>query len=1094
MSYNKPLIFFLIVILISCSNPKEKSLANNALFEKIESDLSNIHFKNTVTEDLYFNFLNYSYIYNGAGVAVGDINNDGLEDIYFSSNQETNKLYLNKGNFEFKDITNSSDTKDDNGWTTGVSMIDINNDGWLDIYVCKSGSLDSHQLRKNKLYINQKNETFKERASEYGLDHFGFSVQAYFFDYDRDNDLDMYLVNHRQDFQNNVNIDPRIQNNKEAYNSDQLFRNDGNKFTNVTRKAGIENKAWGLSASIGDFNGDNLEDIYVANDFLESDFLYINQGDGTFKDEILYYFKHISANSMGSDYNDINNDLKPDLIVLDMLAEDHIRSKENMATMSAENFNTLVNNGYHHQYMSNMLQLNNGNRSYSEIGQLAGIAKTDWSWTPLIADFDNDGYNDLFVTNGIEHDLSNQDFRNQMKANIRTRKKVSLTEAIDMMPSTRLSNYAFKNNKDLTFTNTSEKWGLDEKVNSCGAVYADLDNDGDLDLIINNQSEKASIYKNNSSNNYTSFSFKGPHSNPLGIGTSITVYSDELKQSKTLFVSRGYQSSVTNKLHFGLDKKTKIDSIKVIWHNGYQQLLTNIQINKHFILDFKNAIKTVQERSTSEFLFETVDPKDLDIDYQQTENNFDDYRLQLLLPQKQSEISTPLAVGDINNDGLEDLFIGNSKGQKASLFIQNTNGKFISSNQSLFESDKIYEDTDALFIDVDNDNDIDLYVTSGGYEIVHNSPLLEDRLYLNNGNGLFKKSEGLPKIRSNTKGIASADYDNDGDIDIFIGSRVKHGMYPLSDSSYLLENQNGKFIDVTDKRINKVSELKMVNDAIFTDYDNDGDSDLIVVGEWMPVTIFANNDSSFDKVSFSDIENKIGWYQSIKAVDLDNDGFKDYIIGNWGENNKFHPTIKKPLHIYADDFENNATFDVILSKVSKTGDLIPVRGKECSSQQITSLNNKIKTYEEFANSSLIDIYGERELSRATHLTASHFQSIVLKNKKNGTFEIIELPKYAQFSPTLSIETHDLNDDGYPDIFAVGNVFDAEVETIRYDASKNYVLLGGAKNDFQFINDISYFNDDKEAKAIKKIVIKGIIHFIILNKNDSLRILKLKNQT
>jgi len=555
--------FILICLLLSglqigCSDPAKETV-KATLFEKVPSDRSGIHFTNKVTEDLYFNFLNYSYIYNGAGVAVGDINNDGLEDLYFSSNQHSNKLYINKGRLKFKDISESSKTKDENGWTTGVSMIDINNDGWLDIYVCKSGSLNSHDLRKNKLFINQKDETFKESAAEYGLDHFGFSVQAYFFDYDNDTDLDMYLVNHRQDFQNNTNIDPRIQINKESFNSDQLFRNDGDSFSNVTKVAGLENKAWGLSASIGDFNNDNLQDIYVANDFLEADFLYINQGNGTFKDDVLNYFKHISANSMGSDFADINNDLKPDLIVLDMLAEDHIRSKENMATMSTENFNALVDIGFHHQYMSNMLQLNNGNTTFSEIGQLAGIAKTDWSWSPLIADFDNDGFNDLFITNGIEHDLSNQDFRNQMKANIRNRKKVSLDEAINMMPSTKLSNYVFKNNRDLTFTNTTQNWGLDEKINSCGAVYADLDNDGELDIIVNNQSDEASIYKNNSGNNYIRFSFKGPKVNRIGLGTTITIYADTLRQTKTLYVSRGYQSSVTNKLHFGLEQRTKID-------------------------------------------------------------------------------------------------------------------------------------------------------------------------------------------------------------------------------------------------------------------------------------------------------------------------------------------------------------------------------------------------------------------------------------------------------------------------------------------------------------------------------------------------------
>ncbi|WP_296383456.1 VCBS repeat-containing protein [Winogradskyella sp.] len=1087
MYYVKRFCLLLIVVFSSCSKT-EKETVSSTLFQKVDNNHTNIHFANNVTENLYFNFLNYSYIYNGAGVAVGDINNDGLDDLYFSSNQETNKLYVNKGNLEFKDITVSSNTIDDNGWTTGVSMIDINNDGWLDIYVCKSGSLDNHELRKNKLYINQKDETFMESASEYGLDHFGFSTQAYFFDYDNDNDLDMYLVNHRQDFRNNTHIDPRVQEIKEPYNSDQLFRNDGHRFSNITIEAGIENKAWGLSASIGDFNNDNLLDIYVANDFLEPDFLYINKGNGKFKDEILDHFKHISANSMGSDFADINNDLKPDLIVLDMLAEDHIRSKENMAAMSTENFNLLVDAGYHHQYMSNMLQLNNGNSAFSEIGQLAGIAKTDWSWAPLIADFDNDGYNDLFITNGIENDLSNQDFRNQMKANIQNRKKVSLEQAIDMMPSTKLSNYAFSNNKDLTFTNTTQKWGLDVKINSCGAVYADLDNDGDLDLIVNNQSEEASIYKNNAINNYISFSFKGPENNASGIGTTVNIYSEGLQQSKTLFVSRGYQSSVTSKLYFGLEERTKIDSVRVIWSNKKQQLFTNVEANNNVSLNYKNAIPTKEEKTKSNTLFETVDPNTFGIDYKQVENNFNDFKLQLLLPQKQSEISTPLAVADVNNDGLDDFFVGNSKNEKGSLFIQNKDGQFTSSNEMLFESDKIYEDTNAIFIDVDNDNDMDLYVASGGYEVEQNSPLLLDRLYINNGGGKFKKSNRLPNILSNTKGITSADYDKDGDMDIFVGSRVQHGKYPLSDTSYLLENQNGNFKDVTAERISEISVLKMVNEAVFTDYDNDGDEDLIVVGEWMPITVFENNNAHFAKRELPELKDLNGWYQTIKEVDLDNDGFKDYIIGNWGENNKFHPSEEKPLHVYADDFDSNSSLDIILSKVSKTGELIPVRGKQCSSEQNTFINNKIKTYKEFAASNIIDIYGESELSRATHLTASNFQSIILMNNGNGNFEIKKLPKHAQFSPTLCVEAHDINNDGYLDIFGVGNVFDAEVETIRYDTSRNYVLLGNKNMKFEYSNDASYFNDN-EAKAIKKIVINGITHFIIMNKNDKLKILK-----
>lgn len=1062
-----------IFLIISCTNELSKN-NSNTLFETIPSSHTNITFNNTVKENLYFNFLNYSYIYNGGGVAVGDINNDGLEDIYFTSNQNSNKLYLNKGDFKFTDITDSANVSDENGWTTGVSMIDINNDGWLDIYVSKSGSLNNHNDRKNKLFINQKNNTFKEDAASYGLDHYGFAVQSYFFDFDNDGDLDMYLVNHRPDFRKNITVDLQDQKIIHDYSSDQLFRNDHGKFVNITKEAGVENKAWGLSASIGDFNQDGLLDIYVANDFLQPDFLYINQGDGTFKDEILTRFRHISSNSMGSDFADINNDLLPDLVVLDMMAEDHIRGKKNMATMSTDNFNTLVNSGYHYQYMANVLQLNNNNGTYSDIGQLAKIAKTDWSWAPLIADFDNDGYNDIFVTNGIENDLSNQDFRNQMRRNIMNRKKVSLDEAINMMPSEKLQNYLFKNNKDLTFKNVSTTWGITEKINSNGAAYADLDNDGDLDLIVNNQSDIASIYRNNTNDNFVSFSLKGNNQNKNAIGAKITVFTPNNKQTKDVFVSRGYQSSVTNKIHFGLGNETTIDSVKIQWNQNKIEILSSIKINQNIEVNYTNAKNKPHLIHKNQTNFTPISPFDLGIDYTHTENLHNDYNIQLLLPQKQSEITKALAVADVNNDGLDDFFVGNAKGSEASLYVQLKNGKFAKTNHQLFKAEKQYEDTNALFFDIDNDNDLDLYVTSGGYELNPNSKLLQDRIYLNNGKGIFKKSSNLPQINSYTKAIAVSDFDKDGDLDLFVGARVIPGKYPLSDTSYLLENKNGKLVNVTSAKLKNSGEMKMVNDAIFSDFDNDGDDDLIVVGEWMEILFYENNKGVFKKKTIPTLAKSNGWQQSIKELDYNKDGLKDYFIGNWGTNNKFQPSLEKPLHIYADYFDDNSSFDIALSKISK-GKLVPVRGKECSTQQTPFLGKKIGNFNQFANSSMGEIYGDEKLNNATHYMAYNFNSVILKNNGNGSFQIITLPNKIQFSPTLDVAVLDNT------IIGIGNVYDAEVETIRYDASQGFVLNLENFN----VKTNSGFTVNKDSKAIKKIMIDGKLHLIVLNKNDSL---------
>lgn len=1088
MAHRTVLCLLIVVFYWSCKDnlPPPFDDGKDIMFTTIPSSHSNITFKNIVEETPDFNFLNYSYIYNGGGVAVGDINNDGLEDIYFTSNQNSNALYLNKGNFVFEDITKSSGVQDDNGWSTGVTMIDINNDGWLDIYVCKSASIKNRNARQNKLFINQKNNKFKEQALEYGLKENGFSTQAYFFDYDKDGDLDMYLVNHSLEVKLQTLLSPSLQTRINKDDLDRLFRNDNGKYVDVSKEAGIQKVAWGLSASIGDFNNDNWPDIYVANDFLEPDFLWINNQDGTFTDEVLTRFKHISNNSMGSDFADINNDLKPDLVVLDMSAADRKRGKENMASMDIAKFNRMVNRGWHHQYMANMLQLNTGNGLYSEIGQFSGIAKTDWSWAPLVADFNNDGFNDLFVTNGIERDIANQDFRQKMKQKLSTYdKEKNLETALQLIPSAKLENYMFLNNKDATFKDMSLAFGFDAKVNSNGAAYADFDNDGDLDLVLNNQSDEASIYRNNSTSNYLKVSVEGSKTNRNAIGAKVLVFANSMTQVKDMYVTRGYQSSVTNNLIFGLGELKLVDSLKVLWNDGKEATLTNIKANQNIKLSYNDAKNIQKVKKENESIFKTVLASNLGVDYKHKPVKFNDYNLQVLLPQKQSTIDVAIAVADVNNDGLEDLFIGNTAGFPSEIYLQNNSGKFKLSYQSIFEKDKDYNDNNALFFDADFDGDSDLYVASGNYSLPENDILLQDRLYINDGQGQFTR-RGLPKMLNVTKAITADDFDNDGDVDLFVGGRVIPGKYPKAPESYLLENRKGIFINATNKRAKALKNLGLVNDAVFSDYDGDGDNDLIAVGEWMSVTFFNNDNGIFKKVELPS-DSKTGWYQTIKAIDFDNDGDQDYFVGNIGENNKFHPTESKPLHIYANYFDDNNSYDIALSK-SYDGNLFPLRGKECSTQQTPFLKDKIGTYKDFANATIIDVYGKQNIDTALHLEATTFSSYYIENEGGGNFKFHRLPHRAQFGPTLDFEFLYVNKDEKLEVIGVGAIYDAEVETIRYDASQGYILKSDSNSELKSLEQTI---SNTETKAIEQIRINGKLHLVLFNADSQLQFLKLE---
>ncbi len=1086
-------IYTIVFILISLSSCTDNSLNfkesnSDTLFSIISSTSSQIDFTNSVNQTNEFNCLNYTYALIGGGVAVGDINNDGLEDIYFNSNQNSNKLYINNGNFEFRDVTNKAGVSDEQGWSTGVNMIDINNDGWLDIYVCKSASVENSELRKNKLFINQKDGTFKENAKAWGLDHNGFSIQSYFFDYDKDGDLDMYLVNHRSDFENTLRIEKKENQKFYPEISDHLFRNDGNHFVNVTQQAKLVNKAWGLSASIGDFNNDSWPDIYVANDYIKPDMLYINNRDGTFSNQINTRFKHISYNSMGSDFADINNDFLPDLMILEMSAEDHIRSKENMATMNTEGFEKIVNSNYHYPYMANVLQLNNGNGSFSDIGQLAGISKTDWSWAPLIADFDNDGFKDIMVTNGIERNFGNQDYPRQVKANLDNNVEMTKMEVIDMIPSEKIENYSYKNNGDLTFENTTKNWGLNQKLNSNGIAYADFDNDGDLDMVMNNMGDVASIYKNNAVGNFISITLVGTNKNKNGIGAQVKVITKEKQQYQELYVSRGYQSSVSNVLNFGLGNETEIEMIEVIWPNGKVSILETIEANKKITINVKNANNVAKTKFIANRNLRPIKPERLGIDYKHSESNFDDFSKQVLLPQKQSQKGAAFSVGDVNNDGLEDIFLGGGENQPSRLYLQTNLGTFKKREVLPFKQDQSYQDNGSLFLDVDNDGDLDLFVTSGGYHLSKQSKLLQDRLYINTGNGDFKKSNALPKLLFSSKSSVAFDFDNDGDQDIFVGGNTKPGQYPLASTSYILENQNGKFKDVTNTIAKEFSQVGIINDLLVSDFDNDGLKDLIVVGEWMPITVFKNHNGIFKKLELPEFKYTSGWWNTIKALDIDNDGDQDYLVGNLGGNNKFNPTKEKPVHIYGNDFDDNGSYDMVLSKSYK-GKLVPIRGKECSTQQNAFVSEKMETYKDFANSTLVDIYGKEAIEYAYHKEVYEFNSVVLKNN-NGVYKVEKLPNTAQIGPTMGFEFTDINKDGITDVIGVGAIHETEVETIRYDANIGYILIGTESGELKPYKDLNFYNG-KNAKDIQKVNIDNREFFFIFNTDSNLTIFENK---
>lgn len=1103
----------ILLILLSISSCKkeitdqksksQKPPKETKLFSSIASKDSGIDFNNELIETTESNYYQYNYTYLGGGVATGDFNNDGLVDLFFTSNSNENKLYLNKGDFRFEDITEKAGILKRTGFDTGVTVVDINNDGWLDIYISRGGWIsDNHQFA-NMLYINNGDLTFTESAKKHGLADENRTINTIFFDYDNDNDLDAYVSNTPNITSKTEILDltkvAKDPNTIKQKGSDRLYENDGTgHFKDVSKEAGIlPDLGFGLNPQVADFNNDGWLDIYVSNDFNSPDLAYINNKNGTFTEKRDQLVKHMSFNSMGSDVADINNDGFLDLMTLDMNPEDYIRSKTTMGMIPVSEFNKMVKNGYHYQYMHNMLQLNNGNGTMSDISKMSGIANTDWSWSILSADFDLDGFNDIYVTNGVYRDVIDKDKNNEILQILRKNKRKPTKEDFlaftKMLPQQKLTNYFYKNNKDLTFKKVTNAWNTPKQTFSNGASYADLDNDGDLDIIVNNINEKATILKNNAtelnSGNFLQIELSGPETNRFGIGTVAKItLNDGSVLTRQLINTRGFLSSVSNRLHFGLDKEKKISKLEILWQDGKKEMIINPKLNSLLHLDYANATTNPDKNTQKNTLLFRKE----NMEIKHTDPEFNDFDLQVLLPHKLSQTGPALAKADVNKDGIEDFFIGGGKNQSGQIVFGKKSGLFHSPNSRAFKSDKNKEDVAATFFDADNDGDLDLYVVSGSYETIRRRKLLQDRLYLNNGKGVFKKSNNrLPMMMSAGSVVTATDFDKDGDLDLFIGGRVIPGKYPHPPTSFLLINNDGKFSIQTKQLAPELEQVGMVTDAVWHDINNDAKIDLILCGEWMGIEVFLNVNGKLQKSKdYPNLQTSKGWWNKLLIADIDNDGDEDILAGNLGLNYKFHASKEKPFHVYTKDFDYNGTEDIFLAKNYKNKQ-VPVRGKGCSTQQMPHLKNKIKTYNSFANSDIQGILGGG-IKTALHYEVNEFRSGVFINHQNKSFDFKPFSNEAQIAPINSILFFDFDKDGNNDLLLAGNNHMSEVETTKSDAGIGTYLKGDGKGNFDYIpNKMTGFFADKDVRNMKLLKGKLKDYIFIANNNDQQEIYSFK---
>ena len=1082
-----------LVLLVNCS--KEES--GEKIFSTLDHSDTGIEFSNNLTENDSLNYFTYGYIYLGGGVATGDINNDGLVDVFFTGNQVSNKLYLNKGNLKFEDITKKAGVGGDSRWYTGVTMADVNADGFLDIYCSVGGKFGP---KNNELYINKGNGTFVEKAKEYGIDDVGNSVQGTFFDYDKDGDLDLFVANYPPTPFSALTSDyKQMMVHVKDNESGHLYRNDGNHFANVTAEAGLKAYGLTLSATIGDLNNDTWPDLYVSNDFNSPDFMYINNHDGTFKEVVKEATAHNSFYGMGTDISDFNNDGNLDIFQVDMDAKDNRRKKANMSSMNPQLFWDIADAGFNYQYMHNCMQLNtgvneNGIPHFGNVSRITGTSSTDWSWGPLFADFDNDGNKDLFVSNGTRKEINNNDYFHSFSR--QTLKPAEVLKRSQEIPSEKIDNFMFQNHGDLNFEQVNKKWGIEYIGFSNGVAYADLDNDGDLDLVINNIDDYASVFENSSSkiNNYLKVNFKGNTKNTCGLGNRVYIKTKKGTQMQELTLTRGFQSSVAPELHFGVAKNSTIDEVKVVWTNGKVQKLLNVKANQTLTLKEQDAKEEAAPETAPKATLFATETKVFPV-YKHEENKYDDFKDQVLMPHKMSSFGPAIAVGDLNKDGMEDYFIGGSATYPGKVFLQTNNG-FAEKNIPALEQDKACEDTGALIFDADNDGDNDLYVVSGGYEFLPNDPKLQDRLYINNGKGdLTKAPLGvLPIMLTSGSKVYPIDYDKDGKQDLLVLGRQVPGQYPSPATTYLLHNISTAAqprFEVSKKAPKEFVDLGMATSAVITDFNNDKSEDIIIVGEWMPIRVFQSTPAGFKEVTktLGLTNDTTGWWWSIEQGDFDKDGDMDYIVGNNGLNYKYKATPDETFDIFVKDFDNDKHKDIVLSYYND-GKQYPVRGRGCSSQQIPNIKKKFKDYESFSQATLVDVYTEKSLKEALHYKVKSFASIYLENK-NGKFVIHQLPVEAQITCINQIMVDDYDKDGNADVLISGNLYGSEVETPRNDAGHGLFLKGNGKGKFKPVSAIdSGFFTPGDVKNMEKINVKGKTYLLVTKNNSFLQSIKI----